>query len=212
MKKIIGLGELDVLYRCEKLSKGLFRHLCGLELPMELNNRQVLRSFAHVVRDHRIRVVETPSLNDEATVNQLRRDAPDVIIGLGTRILSSEVLATARIGVLNAHSSLLPEYRGGTTEFWQLVGGESHTGVTIHWMSERVDEGKICAQRSWPIPRGSDHHQLRMMSLFYRLELWRDVIERILNGEVPRREQTASRTPTFRHPTLRQQYDFYCRR
>ena len=78
-------------------------------------------------------------------------------------------------------------------------------------MAEKVDQGHICAQRSWPIPKGIDHYELRLMSLVYRLETWVEVIRRLHAGEIPRKPQGVPSTPTFRRPTFQQQYDFYCR-
>ncbi len=211
LQKLFGLTELDLLYRCERRSQRLLQHLCGFELPKAPSDRPLLQRLAEVTREYAIPMVLTPNANDAATITALRSDAPDIILGLGTRILSRDLLSIVRVGVLNAHSSLLPDYRGGVTEFWQLAGGETETGVTIHWMAADVDAGPICAQRRWPIPKRTNHHRLRLMSLFYRLELWREVIERLLSGDIPSSPQPSSHTPTFRRPTLEQEYVFYCR-
>ena len=206
-----GIDELSFLYWCERQSPHLFRRACGFTLPEELNGRGVLRRFDDVIRRYDLSVKTVGNFNSQEALVSMRQDQCDVALGLGTRILSQHVLETPRLGVLNAHSSLLPDYRGGTTEFWQLVSGEKRTGVTIHWMAPSVDEGPIFAQRSWVIPPHSDHHRLRLMSLFYRLDLWREVIARLNSGEAARELQPSARTTTFRHPTLEQQTAFYCR-
>ena len=172
-ERLTGMGELPFLYLCERVHPFLLRIACGFHWPSSLRIRSVLRSLTDVSREFEIPLVQTTNLNDPKTIANIVKDQPDVLIGLGTRILSRKLLEVPRIGTLNAHSSLLPNYRGGTTEFWQLAAGEVETGVTIHWMSPRVDEGEICAQAHWPIPLRTDHHRLRLMSLFYRLELWR---------------------------------------
>ncbi len=206
-----GASELDVLRALERLHPGLLRLAAGVA-PADLPRGRLLYRLREVARARDIPVVETPSLNNAATVAALRDERADVFLGFGTRILSKDVLAAARVGVLNAHSSLLPEYRGGTTEFWQLAAGERETGVTVHWMAARVDEGAVCARRRWPVPRGASHYQLRLLSLLLRLDVWREVVERLLRGEVPRLEQEPAETPTFRHPDLRQLYCYYCRK
>ncbi len=208
---LCGVSELEALAWLERHAPRLLPGVCGFPLPRQPPGRPLLRRLDAVAEGYGIPLVRTPSLNSDATVAALKADAPDVVLGLGTRILSARLLAAARLGFLNAHSSLLPEYRGGCTEFWQLVHGERETGVTVHWMAPKVDEGPVCAQRSWPIPRGFDHHRLRLMSFFYRLELWREVIERLLRGEVPRLPQRPARTPTFRAPSTAEEHAFYCR-
>ena len=209
--RILGIHELRFLCWMERLSPRLMRILCGFPWPEELRQHPVLCPFDSVVDKHSIDVVPTPDFNDQQTVTRLLNDKPDMIVGLGTRILRADVLATARIGALNCHSSLLPEYRGGGTEFWQLVGGEKETGVTIHWMASRVDEGEICAQRKWTIPPRANHHRLRLMSLFYRLSIWQEVLTKLAAGDCPGIPQTTPRTRTFRRPSLVQQFEFYRR-
>jgi hypothetical protein len=211
LKRIAGTSELELLRRAERRSPALLRRLAGFELPAPPSGGRLLHRLDDVARCYGIPLFRTPSLNSDETVADFAADPPDVVLGLGTRILSARLLSTARIGFLNKHSSLLPEYRGGVTEFWQLAAGERETGITIHWMSPAVDEGALVAQRRWPIPPGSDHHRLRLMSFFNGLPLWRDVIRDLLDGRVRREPQPAARTPTYRAPTLEQQVELYCR-
>jgi hypothetical protein len=210
-RKLFGVSEMSFLYRLERIAPSLLPWMCGFPMPPRSSNRPLLRKLSDVAKEYGIPLIQTPSLNSDETIASLTQDAPDVVIGLGTRILSSRLLATARLGFLNAHSSLLPEYRGGGTEFWQLAGGERETGVTIHWMAAKVDEGAICAQKQWKIPRGFNHHRLRLLSFFNRLELWGEVISKLMRGEVPQLPQRAGLTPTFKAPSEEQQYDFYRR-
>ena len=210
-RKLFGISEMNFLYMLERISPRLLPWACGFAVPAMPPGKLLLRKLPDVAKEHGIPLIETPSLNSDETIASLNAEAPDVVISLGTRILSSRLLASARIGFLNAHSSLLPEYRGGGTEFWQLAGGERETGVTIHWMAPKVDEGPLCVQKRWRIPRGFNHHRLRLLSFFNRLELWREVIAKLMQGEVPRLPQSQGHTPTFKAPTDEQQYDFYRR-
>jgi folate-dependent phosphoribosylglycinamide formyltransferase PurN len=212
LERLTRCSQMDILRACERISPTLFRNMCGVTIdPALAAHGRLLYTLKEVSSRHCIPLTITSNVNNPETVRSIAELKPDVLIGLGTRILSKDVLNTAAVGVLNGHSSILPAYRGSTTEFWQLALGESVTGVTIHWMLPRVDQGAICAQRSWPIPRGADHHLLRLMSLFYRLQAWREVIEGLLSGTLSRKVQGPSPTPTFRRPTFRQEYEFYSR-
>jgi hypothetical protein len=211
LKRITGTSELEILRRAEGRSRGLAQRLAGFDLPAPPKGGRLLHRLDDVARRYDIPVVRTPSLNSEETLAAFAADPPDVVLGLGTRILSARLLSTATIGFLNKHSSLLPEYRGGVTEFWQLACGERETGITIHWMSPAVDEGALVAQRRWAIPPGADHHRLRLMSFFNGLPLWAEVVDGLLRGEIRRVPQPAARTQTFRAPTIEQQVEFYCR-
>lgn len=211
LDKTFGISQMKFLYYLERLAPALLPRVCGFPLPPRPSNKRLMRKLDDVAREYGIPLVRTPSLNSDETIAALKQQSPDVVIGLGTRILSARLLETARLGFLNAHSSLLPDYRGGGTEFWQLAQGERQTGVTIHWMASKVDEGPVCAQKSWPIPRGFNHHRLRLLSFFNRLPLWKEVIERLMTSEVPRLPQREARTPTFKAPSDEEQFVFYRR-
>ena len=67
-----------------------------------------------------------------------------VVVAYG-RILKTDVLSSTRLGLLNAHFSLLPKYRGAAPVQWSLVRGEARTGVTLFWLDEGMDTGPIQA-------------------------------------------------------------------
>jgi methionyl-tRNA formyltransferase len=65
-----------------------------------------------------------------------------------------------RRACLNLHPSLLPAYRGPDPLFWQLRRGESHTGISLHHVSQTLDAGDIVAQQAVPLPDGASREQL----------------------------------------------------
>lgn len=74
---------------------------------------------------------------------------PDLIlISNFHKIIKNELIELSTIGTFNLHSSLLPELRGGTSVIWALKNGLSQTGVTLHYVTEGVDDGDIIAQKT----------------------------------------------------------------
>lgn len=67
------------------------------------------------------------------------------------QILSAATLATARLGGINLHASLLPKYRGAAPINWAIYHGEPETGVSVIHMTPRVDAGPVIAQGNTPI-------------------------------------------------------------
>jgi methionyl-tRNA formyltransferase len=61
--------------------------------------------------------------------------------------LPAEVLGVPRLGVLNVHPSLLPRHRGPMPIHWAVRHGDPEAGVTVHWMDESFDTGRILVQR-----------------------------------------------------------------
>jgi methionyl-tRNA formyltransferase len=67
------------------------------------------------------------------------------------RILGRSVLERFEAGAYNAHPSLLPKYRGRHPIQWAIDQGETTMGVTVHRMTDKVDQGQIVAERSFQI-------------------------------------------------------------
>jgi methionyl-tRNA formyltransferase len=117
------------------------------------------------VREHRGRAVEPPSplgllarkhgtpiadpqdINAPDSQRQLRSYGADLLVVCDYgQILKSETLATARLGGINLHASLLPKYRGAAPINWAIYHGETETGVTAIRMTPQLDAGPCIAQ------------------------------------------------------------------
>ena len=80
---------------------------------------------------------------------EIAKFEPDIILSCYYRfILQEKILKLAKIGCLNIHPSLLPYYKGALSSPWAIINKEKYSGVSIHEMIERVDEGKIIVQQS----------------------------------------------------------------
>src|SRR4030095_14059822 len=64
-----------------------------------------------------------------------------------TQIVPESLLYVPKLGTLCFHPSLLPRYRGGSAIPWQLINGETRTGVTVFWTDAGIDTGPILLQR-----------------------------------------------------------------
>lgn len=71
-------------------------------------------------------------------------------------ILSSDTLALPRLGCMNLHGSLLPDYRGASPVQRALWDGRAGTGVTTMWMDEGIDTGDLVLQRWVAIEAADD--------------------------------------------------------
>ncbi|MGN1250553.1 MAG: methionyl-tRNA formyltransferase [Candidatus Spyradocola sp.] len=59
------------------------------------------------------------------------------------QILSKAVLDIPRLGTINVHASLLPQYRGSAPINWCILSGESKAGVTTMMTNEGIDTGDM---------------------------------------------------------------------
>ena len=69
------------------------------------------------------------------------------VLAFVTAILPPEIVAGTPRGSLCFHPSLLPRFRGGAALAWQIILGETESGVTIFEPDAGVDTGPIVVQR-----------------------------------------------------------------
>jgi len=84
-----------------------------------------------------------------AQIEALEADA-FVVIAYG-QILSQAMLDMPKLGCINAHGSILPEYRGAAPIQWCLYHGANETGVTTMLMDAGMDTGPMLMEETIPI-------------------------------------------------------------
>ncbi len=83
------------------------------------------------------------SINDERFVDIIKQAKPDVIVVMGTCLIGRKIIDAAP-HVINLHTGLSPYYRGGMSNFWPFLMGDTNAfGITVHRMSLGIDSGEI---------------------------------------------------------------------
>lgn len=99
-------------------------------------------------------------VNENQFLNEVKSLNPELIVSAAyPQIFSKDLVLIPEKGCVNFHPSLLPKYRGAHPHFWTIVKGEKTSGVSAHFMTERIDEGPVIAQREFPIDH-YNYHQL----------------------------------------------------
>lgn len=89
---------------------------------------------------------------DAETLEKLRSLQADVFVVVAYgQILSQEILDMPRLGCVNVHGSLLPQYRGAAPIQWCLFHGETETGITTMLMDAGMDTGAMLLKATTPI-------------------------------------------------------------
>jgi len=72
----------------------------------------------------------------------------DLIFSVAASAIFKESLIKApKFGIVNIHSGPIPNYRGMMPVFWQMRDGKKEIGITIHFINEKIDSGKILVQK-----------------------------------------------------------------
>ena len=132
--------------------------------------------------------------NDEATRAALAALEPDLfaVVAFGA-ILSPELLRVPRLGAINLHGSLLPDYRGASPVQRALWDGRAATGVTTLWMDEGIDTGDTILAAEDGIRDDDDAATLAARLAERGAPLLAESLVQAFEGRAPRRPQDRAR-------------------
>ncbi len=118
----------------ESRLRGVAGHLARLGLR---SGR--LRSLSLLMRG-RVLLLDRP-LDDQRTVGRLAKLTLDVGLHRTGSIYRIPTINAFRLGILNPHIGLLPEYRGRNVLEWTLLEG-GKVGITVFFVDDGIDTGE----------------------------------------------------------------------
>ena len=95
---------------------------------------------------HGLPVLQPTNLKSPEFQEELRKYAADLQVVVAFRMLPEAVWSMPRLGSINIHGSLLPQYRGAAPINWALLHGDSETGVTSFFLRHEIDTGDLIFQ------------------------------------------------------------------
>ncbi|QNE39911.1 methionyl-tRNA formyltransferase [Hymenobacter sp. NBH84] len=145
---------------------------------------------------HGVPVLQPTNLKSPAFQEELRSYAADLQVVVAFRMLPEAVWAMPRLGSLNIHASLLPQYRGAAPINWALIEGETQTGVTSFFLQHEIDTGDLILQDVVDIKPEDDFGSLYEKLKVAGAALALRTVQAVAVGNVPT-------TPQSHSPTLR---------
>jgi methionyl-tRNA formyltransferase len=140
----------------------------------------------------------TPEKPGEAEAHMIRQLRPDLIFSFSYRVvIPAAILDLAPLGAFNIHGALLPRYRGRACVNWAVLRGETRTGVTLHHMTARVDEGRIVDQEAVTIDPDDTAHDVFLKMIPAARKMLRRSLPAILEGNARGYEQDESQATYF---------------
>lgn len=100
------------------------------------------------------------------------------------QIIPKAILEEPKYGCINTHGSLLPKYRGGAPIQRAIINGEKETGITLMYMSEKMDEGDILFKEAIPIAIDDTNETLFRKLSDLALKMLLEHLDEIINGNV----------------------------
>ena len=156
-------------------------------------------SVAELAATKDLPVFTPEDVNHPKSVSKIRGLHPDIIFSFYYRqLLHSTVLNIPPAGCLNLHGSLLPRYRGRSPINWVLANGEKETGVTLHHMTPKPDDGDIVCQEKILIFDEDTAKTLLERATETAGKMLDGVLPQIRAGNAPRSPQDPSQSSYYR--------------
>jgi len=159
----------------------------GLEVRAPLVARRAVELGVPLLQPARVR--KDPSVGETLA----RSGAEIAVTAAYGQILPAALLQLPRLGFVNVHGSLLPEYRGAAPIQRAILEGREETGVTIMLTDPGMDTGPVLAAR---LVKVGDHElapQLLDGLAHIGSELLVETLPRWAAGEIQARPQDHAR-------------------
>ena len=157
--------------------KGRHLHLAGTDV----------KSMAVAAK---LKVFQPENIKSKESIEFLKNLDADlfVIVAYG-QIFSQELLDIPKIMPLNIHASLLPRYRGAAPINWAIINGDKKSGVSIMFVTLKMDSGPVILQRGVTIEDKDTSVSLEEKLRVCGAELLMETLKNITNKDYRLLEQ-----------------------
>ena len=141
-------------YSLKRIIKEGFEIVCVVTAPDKPygRGRKLKSSEVKVVAlENNIKILQPTNLKSEEFQNELKALNTDLGVVIAFRMLPENVWSMPKLGTVNLHGSLLPQYRGAAPIQHTIINGEKETGVTTFFLKHEIDTGNLILRRSTDI-------------------------------------------------------------
>ena len=149
-------------------------------------NESAVKKYATA---HDIPVLQPLKLKDPGFLEQLKAWKADLFVVVAFRMLPEAVWSMPKLGTINLHAALLPQYRGAAPINWAVINGESMTGVTTFMIDKNIDTGGIILREEYRIGADETAGQVHDALMEMGAELVADTVKGLVEGSVETRLQ-----------------------
>jgi methionyl-tRNA formyltransferase len=139
-------------------------------------------------------VLQPEKVGDEAALAWMRAREPElgVVVAFG-QFIPKSVRELPRLGLINAHASLLPRWRGAAPIEWAIDAGDPRTGISVMRVVKEMDAGDVCLTRETAI--GPDETAGELSSRLSELaaQALLDAVDALSNGRAAFAPQDSAR-------------------
>ncbi|MCF7917494.1 hypothetical protein K9L27_00605 [Candidatus Gracilibacteria bacterium] len=124
-----------------------------------------LFEIEELAQQNKIPFLTEKDANSEEVRKFICSKKPDYLVScLFLHILEKSILDIPQKGSINFHPALFQDHRGTSSGFWTLFRNKRVSGATVHFMNEKLDDGKVVLQRNFFIHPSDTIHSVNQKS------------------------------------------------
>ena len=192
MKKSIGLDKTKTAIfisgagsNLKNLIKFSFKENSPISIKLVISNNKKTPGLKYANQqkiEKKIINFNGTKIREKKIINFLtKRKIAFICLAGFMKILSPNFLKKFNGRVINIHPSLLPKYKGLNTHKRVLENKEKFSGCTVHYVTAKLDSGKIILQKKVKISKNDTENTLKKKILREEHSLYPKAIKKIFN-------------------------------
>jgi len=141
---------------------------------------------------HNLLVLQPEKFKNADFLAKLRSLKADLQVVVAFRMLPEVVWSMPKMGSLNLHGSLLPQYRGAAPINWAVINGEAVTGVTTFKLKHAIDTGDILLQQQIKIGENDTAGEVHDRMMYVGASLLVQTVKALAANNIQEQPQTIS--------------------
>ena len=140
---------------------------------------------------HNLYILQPDNLKSEDFISELKKLNADLFVVVAFRMLPEIVWSMPKLGTINLHASLLPQYRGAAPINWAVINGEKETGITTFFITQQIDTGDILMQEKIAIEENDNAETIHDKLMALGAALVVKTVDAIADGTIKAMQQPA---------------------
>ncbi len=193
MPKLTGIKKINIAVfisgngsNLKSLILDSFKKKSKYEIKLVISNKETAKGLKYA-RKFKIKKKIINYLNkknaEKNILVELKKNKIDLVCLAGfMKILSNNLIKKFRGKIINIHPSLLPKYKGLNTHQKAINNKEKCSGCTVHYVSAKLDSGKIILQKKVKIFKNDTCDKLTKRVLKQEHLLYPRALKKILSN------------------------------
>lgn len=175
----------------------------------EEHNMRILKHNYKVLAED-VPSMYVPDINSPQVKKMFMSIQPQIVFVFGTRLIDAEMLDTCQAAFVNMHWGWSPDYRGEGIICALASEGIRGLGVTVHFISTKIDGGDILYQLKPSIDENDNFYSIGLKLTVLGVQLFKKCIDTYrVSGELVGMPQELEKGKLYDSAYVRQHPELY---